>query len=213
MSIIAEYETRLTQLQEALQAVPETAVEHEEIFFTADDEVKWLFWATGGNRDAFGDALAEDSTVETARAITETPTRTLYRATLVGEPNDFTLTHFNELDIQILAATHDHDASIVRVRCPSREAYSTLGGVIEEQYGRFKTRRLFEESASTQNEYDVTPAQKEALLYAFEAGYYSVPRNATLESVAAEFGISDNAASARLRRGTAALLEDTLARE
>lgn len=56
----------------------------------------------------------------------------------------------------------------------------------------------------------MTEAQREALSTALGAGYFSVPREVTLEEVAAELGISDTATSQRLRRGIRNLLDDTL---
>lgn len=213
MSLIAEYKTNLTQLLDALRAVPEMSVEHDEIYFTATGDVKWIFWASGGNQSAFQAALADDPSVESARVITEIPDRRLYSTTLTGGPEDYTLRVFTELDIQILDATHNHEQTVVRVRCPSREAFSTLKEAIEETYGTFETRRLYPEEPPNSKGHSVTQPQREALLLAFEAGYFRVPRDTTLEWIADELDISDNAASSRLRRGTAALIQETLARE
>ena len=213
MSLIAEYETNLTQLLEALRAVPEMSVEHDEIYFTTNGDVKWIFWASGGDQSAFQEALTDDPSVDSVRVITDIPDRRLYSTTLTGDPEDYTLSVFTELDIQILDATHNHERTVVRVRCPSREAFSTLKEAIEETYGTFETRRLYPEEPPNSRGYNVTPPQREALLSAFEAGYYNVPRDTTLEWLAGELNISDNAASSRLRRGTAALIQETLAHE
>jgi len=58
--------------------------------------------------------------------------------------------------------------------------------------------------------YALTERQHEALGAALEAGYFAVPRSATLEEVAAGLGISDTAASQRIRRGTRNLLSAAL---
>lgn len=52
----------------------------------------------------------------------------------------------------------------------------------------------------------LTAKQKTAVVRALELGYFDVPRRATLDTLAAEFDISDTAASQRLRRGVANLL-------
>ncbi|MFC7068766.1 helix-turn-helix domain-containing protein [Halobaculum lipolyticum] len=52
----------------------------------------------------------------------------------------------------------------------------------------------------------LTDPQREALRVALSAGYFAVPRGATLEAVAAELGVSDTAASQRIRRGVGSLL-------
>ena len=68
------------------------------------------------------------------------------------------------------------------------------------------------------NEYDslgtadtgVTDSQREALLVAFEIGYFEEPRDATLGDLAAELDISQPAASGLLRRGTERLVIPSL---
>ncbi|WP_439026750.1 helix-turn-helix domain-containing protein [Haloarchaeobius sp. DT45] len=59
-------------------------------------------------------------------------------------------------------------------------------------------------------EYGLTESQYSALVAAHENGYFDVPRGTTLDALAVEFGLSDNAISQRIRRGTAALIENTL---
>ena len=56
----------------------------------------------------------------------------------------------------------------------------------------------------------VTPPQREALILAIQRGYFSVPKETSLEQVASELGISQQALSERLRRGTRTLIEDAV---
>jgi predicted DNA binding protein len=56
----------------------------------------------------------------------------------------------------------------------------------------------------------LTDSQREALLVAFEAGYFEEPRNATLGEVAAELDISQPAAGGLLRRGVKRLIISSL---
>ncbi|MBX0324357.1 helix-turn-helix domain-containing protein [Halomicroarcula sp. F13] len=68
------------------------------------------------------------------------------------------------------------------------------------------------------NEYDslgntdagLTDSQREALLVAFEKGYFEEPRNATLSEVATNLDISQPAASGLLRRGIKRLIVSSL---
>lgn len=50
-------------------------------------------------------------------------------------------------------------------------------------------------------QWDLTPAQREALALAHEMGYFSVPRETTASEVAAALGIGKSAFLERLRRG------------
>lgn len=215
MALIVEYETQLSLLRGALVAVPETTVEHDDIFFTADGTVKWTFWAHDGDLDAFETALDEDPSVARVRVLTEATERRLYSATMAGDPEEFALQTFVEWDVRVLDTVHTAERSVVTVRCPTREAFAAVREAIVARYDHFHTRRLYREEPTDDGDDDfgVTGPQREALLAALTAGYYEVPRDTTLASVAETLGVSDQAVSSRLRRGTATLLRETLARD
>lgn len=213
MSIVAEYDTELAQLRVALRAAPEMTLRHEECHVTGDEEVRWVYWAGGGDRSAFEAGLQADPTVEATTVLADSSEPRLYSTTLVTPPSEFMLTMLGEFDVQTLRVTHAAEGTTVRVRCPSRETYAALRDTVERETETFVTRRLFREEAADAGVSGVTPAQREALLRALEEGYYAVPRQTTLEQLAAGLGVSDQAVSSRLRRGTANLLWDTLARD
>ena len=68
----------------------------------------------------------------------------------------------------------------------------------------------FTEDADREVHYGVTDPQREVLLLALDNGYFTVPREASLSDLASELGISSQAASERLRRGTRTLVASTL---
>ncbi len=49
--------------------------------------------------------------------------------------------------------------------------------------------------------YELTETQREALVLAYERGYFDTPRETSLEEIAAELGITQQSLSSRLRRG------------
>lgn len=57
-----------------------------------------------------------------------------------------------------------------------------------------------------------TPEQREALSVAADRGYFEVPRDGSLESVGEALGISQQAASERVRRGVRNVVYDALGR-
>lgn len=59
-------------------------------------------------------------------------------------------------------------------------------------------------------EYGLTDEQREALLTAYEGGYYDESRQTNMEVLASELGISRQAFSDRLRRGYRNLLDNTI---
>jgi hypothetical protein len=66
---------------------------------------------------------------------------------------------------------------------------------------------------SVDSEYGVTPAQREALVLAYERGYYDSPAGTSLSALGEELGITGQSVGSRLRRGTASLLANTLVEE
>ena len=58
--------------------------------------------------------------------------------------------------------------------------------------------------------YELTETQREALVLAYERGYFDTPRGASLEEIADELGITQQSLSSRLRRGHRRLIGATL---
>lgn len=58
--------------------------------------------------------------------------------------------------------------------------------------------------------YDLTDAQREALVTAYESGFFDSPRTASLDNVAEVIGITQQSLSSRLRRGERRLIGATL---
>ena len=72
----------------------------------------------------------------------------------------------------------------------------------------------FHEQGHTDPEYSGpnghTPEQREALVAAYEMGYFTEPRETSLEELAAELGISPTAVAGRLKRGMRSLIGTTI---
>ncbi|MHB9285854.1 helix-turn-helix domain-containing protein [Halobacteriales archaeon Cl-PHB] len=58
--------------------------------------------------------------------------------------------------------------------------------------------------------YELTDIQRETLVLAYERGYFDSPRQASLEEIADELGITQQSLSSRLRRGHRRLIGATL---
>ena len=58
--------------------------------------------------------------------------------------------------------------------------------------------------------YELTETQREALVLAYDRGYFDTPRESSLEEIAAELGITQQSLSSRLRRGHRRLVRATL---
>jgi predicted DNA binding protein len=71
----------------------------------------------------------------------------------------------------------------------------------------FHLDRLYESTSTDADLIGLTDKQREALLAAYEEGYFAVPRQASMAAVAAELDISPSALTERLHRAQAHLIE------
>lgn len=62
----------------------------------------------------------------------------------------------------------------------------------------------------TASEATLTDEQQEALVLAYERGYFNSPREVTMDELGDELGITQQAVASRLRRGTRRILSNTI---
>ena len=72
--------------------------------------------------------------------------------------------------------------------------------------------RVYAPDETSRSEYGfgLTPEQRETLILAVENGYFAVPRETKLDEIAEAVGITRQAASERVRRGTETVLRRAL---
>lgn len=80
-----------------------------------------------------------------------------------------------------------------------------------QQNADFQLHRLTPDEDSEPAGDGLTDRQREALRIAYERGYFHIPRQASLEDVAAELDLSPSSVSERLRRAQTQLIEETVA--
>lgn len=209
--LVVEFDVNSPILREALAHAPETRVSYEEQHRTTDG-ISFLFWAEGGDPADFEDGLKADPTVTDTVRLAETKRGRLYRVTFTEQGERVaTFPSWSELDFSMLDSTGRVDGWDVRMRIPDREALSQYRQACAENDLGFKLTSIYEETdAATEAESRLTADQQEALLTAHELGYFEIPRRASLADVASDCGVSSQAASERIRRGTATLVDATL---
>ena len=199
MALIAEFEAEPPFGATAMARAPTTALVREETDLTPDGTLRIVCRATGENLGAFEAAMADDPRVADLSVLTGTDDLRVYALRLTVATDEAAYAALVEAGGQILALEHDVDGVHARVRCPSREAYVALKEAWEARYGDFRTVGLYAERGGDGR--TLSPKQREALTVALDRGYFDVPRHVTLAAVGAELGVSDTAASQRIRRG------------
>lgn len=157
-------------------------------------------------------ALSEDETVRDARVMTDSGRMRIYRIDFDQSMIEDFPTKATDLGIHLLELWNDDAVWAARLRAVDQSYLSEFGSYCEQVGAELSIRRLYlPGSAEVMNTAlpatILTDAQWEAMVEAFEAGYFDEPRTASLSEVGERLGISASAAGRRIRRGTAALIE------
>lgn len=200
----------LFQFAELFERLPELRIEIERVV-PIQSEMPPFLWVWGEGRDAFETVVTEVTPIVDLECIFEDEDASLYRVFWTSDSRLFGPILVDGMVVTRASCTatgwrlslqFDDRADVreFRARCADHSVEFSLGRVTD----------LAEWQA---NRYNLTTAQRDTLVRAFESGYFREPRETTVEALAAEFGISARAMSGRLRRGTERLLASTLAVE
>ncbi|MFC7177437.1 helix-turn-helix domain-containing protein [Halosegnis marinus] len=113
-------------------------------------------------------------------------------------------------DATCLDAVGTDDGWRLALRFPDRDALADWYRRCGDRGIDVDVRRLREDGGTATPDGRLTDRQRTALATALDAGYFEVPRGVTLGELAARLGVSDTAASQRLRRGVSTLVEGHL---
>lgn len=114
--------------------------------------------------------------------------------------------------VSVLSGVGTKDGWEFEVRAETREAISDFRATCQSHGIPIEITTVHQLLAVEQDDYEITDAQREALLLAYERGYFNSPRETTLTEIADELGITQQSLSDRLKRGHRRLIAGTLAR-
>jgi predicted DNA binding protein len=164
----------------------------------------------GDTRATFETSVRDDPAVEELLEIDTHDDETLYSLNWVPSA-DTLFDKLLEMDVAVLEATGTADAWELQLRFPSHDALSEFRNYYAKRDVEVTIERLYNPTPPEAGQwYGLTPAQREALTLAVEAGYYSLPREISTKELAEEFDISDQAVTERLRRGINRLVSNSL---
>jgi len=196
-------------LSETLAAIPEATFECEKIAETGHDTFMPLVWARAPDHEELDDALRNDPTTENVSLLSDFGDEWLYRMEWVARV-EIAIRIIATNEATILDASTTDGAWTLRVLYPSHDGLSDTKSYCEDHDITLDIMSIREMEGDPSGRYGLTDEQYEALTTACERGYYTVPRDVDLDDLADEMGISHQALSERLRRGTEALITDTL---
>ena len=188
---------------------PDAVAEIERVV-VAEELLAPYVWISAGKLAAFEATAEEDPSVERLRNIDSFDGEALYRV-VWARPVEETLYSITGGEIVVLEASGNHTGWTLRIRFTDREQLTRFQSFCEDNGIGFTLERLYRETQPmTGGQYGLTDKQQEALVTAWEAGYFQAPRNATLEDVAESLGITHQSLSQRLRRAHHELIANTL---
>lgn len=133
-----------------------------------------------------------------------------------GAESDLSYPLVFENDILVLDATGTQAGIEMKELCPTKNTFSRYRNGCHDRDIPFQLHSLYyEDDNATEGRArpepdSLTETQRATFLTTFDAGYFDVPRRATLEEIADRLDVSTQAVSTRLRRGQRNLIRTTL---
>lgn len=208
MGFIAEFTLRSPDLPlvEFVQAAEGISIEVENVSVGQSDRGMIAFWAYGEELDDFEGSLAEAEAVDSLTLVNDDGDVRLYH--VVGQ-QQFEM-DFNEvafLPTVGFNAVVTAEGWTVQALVADRSSLYGIRDAFESVGIGFELHRLTEPGEYSTGPSNLTTAQFNALVEAYEMGYFSVPRKASAREVAESLGISPSSFSERLRRAESNLLD------
>lgn len=192
------------------QALRGMDVELERIVPTSNTVIPF-FWASGGDPETLERHVRESAYIEDLEPLETVEDRTLYRVAWTGEFED--LVDCIVRNEGTILESHTVDGTwVFRLRFPDSALLAQFYDFCTDHDIRFTIERVYTLTDRSPNEqtFELTSEQREALVLAYERGYFETPRATSLDELAAELGISSQALSDRIRRGNEKILGEAL---
>lgn len=211
MTVIAEFRVPSCdfELGRILAVDSASAVELESLVPVGEATVP-LFWVYNASRESFVERVRSHPGVDGVTPVDVFEDRMLF--TLDWDANrDHLFGGIDEHDGQLLSATGTPETWEFEMRFPDYDALSEFTTHCRETSTPLAVARVYDPTdGDAERWHGLTEPQRKALTLAVEKGYYDIPRGCSTVELAADLGISDQAATERLRRAIAALVSHTL---
>ncbi|MDS0297576.1 helix-turn-helix domain-containing protein [Halogeometricum sp. S1BR25-6] len=169
-----------------------------------------FFWAETDDAEAFEAAVTDSPRVADLVGLDGVTGQTLYRVQWESGV-DGLLDALQAHDIAVLhASTRDGDWWFKTVAA-DREVFTRFQAACHEKGLPIEVRRLSNGRTRERALYGLTEKQRDALLLAYRAGYFEPGTDVRLGDISERLEISQQALGGRLKRGTHALVRNTIA--
>jgi len=198
-------------LGSVFETVPTVTVELERLI-PHETLVIPYFWVRGAEVEDIEAVFEAHAGVRDIRLIDSVENEYLLRA---GWDREYVgvLNALAEASLAVLTGVGTQDGWKFEVRGESREDISEFREFCLREEIPIEITAVHALLPIQDEGYQLTDAQREALVAAYESGYFNSPREASLEDVAEGLGITQQSLSSRLRRGHRRLIAATLVQE
>lgn len=208
MSLVAEIEVSgpPIELTSVATEYPDVTFEIER-FRWEDGTIHWFLWISGGPLDSVTEAFeALPSAIEVG-LVSGGESRRLYRVSMAGKVDDVPADVL--LDGALVSGHVRPDCLHLIGHVSGRDVLTGLWQFLRSNELDVDVLRLSHTTAEEETG-RLTEPQFEALVTAYEMGYFDESERVTQNEVAAELGISRSSFSERLRRAQHHLVEEQL---
>jgi predicted DNA binding protein len=176
----------------------------------ASGRVMPYIWVHGPKFGEFEESVRSSNYVRELKALDAVGNRALYRVEW-DEDIESLLYGMAETNATILEARGNEDWYF-RIRFDDHTGLTAFHNFCTENDISFALNRVYTLAEEQPGGYafELTDAQRNALVTAVEGGYFEVPRRTTLTGIGEELGISEQSASENVRRGANSVLTKVL---
>ncbi|WP_435179727.1 helix-turn-helix domain-containing protein [Halorussus sp. AFM4] len=213
MAIIVEFtlDSESFPFGRATSGDPDVRAQLERVIPLREGRIPFI-WAASAERefDEFERHLRNSDIVKDVEALTRIGDSVLYYTEWYTDRETF-LNGLGEAGGTIMEAHGDSTWSFT-VRFRDHTQLTRFHQFYQDEGFPVYIERVttLDDEPGTEYGFGLTPAQRDTLIMAVEEGYFDIPRRTSLEELAEEVGISSQAVSERIRRGTETVLRKAL---
>ena len=167
------------------------------------------FWVRGSEIEDIESVFEPHAGVRDIRLVDSIDDEYLMRAEWVREYNGL-LTALSETNLTVLSAVGTTDGWRFEVRGDTQNTIAEFQTYYKNNDIPIGVETVHALLPVQADSYELTETQREALVLAYERGYFDTPRKSSLEEIADELDITQQSLSSRLRRGHRRLISKAL---
>lgn len=212
MATIAEFAIPADDfpLGHVFETLPNVTIEIERIVPT-NHAILPYFWVRNVPVQRVQETLEAQGALESFTIVDDLGTEGLFRADWDADVEGV-LTGIVETELTLLSATGTQEEWLFEFRAEDTDKIAAFQEYCAEHDINIELGRLYDvgEATNEGGQYNLTPEQREAVLLAYNNGYYESPPETNLAELSDELGIARQSFTDRLRRGHKNLIDETV---